>query len=169
MSKVIKNKKTLICVYKALCESILRYGLTSWGTATPSNLLRVKRLQTALLRIIHNTRSTTNTNLFELYKVLPVEYLYTELMVTNHYYDSKYKINSTRVHEGRSTATYKRFIEPTFNNNHGKRELCFTIPLIFNQLPETMFNIEGIGKVKARVRQWLLDNINSLPNTIIIN
>ena len=57
---ILKNcvcKKTLIMVYQALAESVVRYGLTAWGSGSSTYLFRIEKLQLALLKIIHKKQN----------------------------------------------------------------------------------------------------------------
>lgn len=164
LCKVIKRKKALITIYKAFAESIVRYGLVAWGSAITYNLKRVAKLQLALLRIIHNKKeSFPKPDLFKLYNVLPVEELYKEIIFTMYYFDDTYKNNTIRMHESRNNASYKRYIEPRYFNNYGKRELRYLVPTTFNTVPDQLIGLKKIGHVKTKIRDYLNEQ---LPDTL---
>lgn len=47
------DKKTLIIVYNALVDSILRYGVLAWGNASQTRLEKLRKIQNTILKIIH--------------------------------------------------------------------------------------------------------------------
>jgi hypothetical protein len=46
------NKKLLI--YKAILKPVWTYGIELWGCASPSNVVKIQRYQSKLLRLITN-------------------------------------------------------------------------------------------------------------------
>ena len=48
---------------------------------------------------------------------------------------------------------------PSFQNEYGKRVRSVYIPEIFNNLPDKLFNIENISKVKKELKSHLLNEL----------
>ena len=134
---ILKNcvcKKTLIMVYQALAESVVRYGLTAWGSGSSTYLFRIEKLQLALLKIIHKKQNNrTKPNLFKTFNVLPVKELWKISMITNFYFNNEFRIEYPRTHEQRRGADRRYFLVPMHNNKHGENELSVVIPSLFNE------------------------------------
>ena len=67
------------------------------------------------------------------------------------------------MHESRINASYKRYIEPRYFNNYGKRELRYLVPTIFNTVPDQLIGLKKIGHVKTKIRDYLNEQ---LPDTL---
>lgn len=64
------DSKTLNTVYTALCQSILSYCITVWGSAGKTQLLRLERAQRAILKVMTSKPILFPTS--ELYKITDV-------------------------------------------------------------------------------------------------
>lgn len=125
----------MLKVYDALAGSVLRYGILAWGNANQTLLERLKRMQKALLRIVHNKQEKyPKPNLFKKYEILPVDDLFKYNLIKCKYFDMSHK-NITEIHHDRRlVGNHKKYIEPITNNKHGNRELRASVPRIFNEI-----------------------------------
>ena len=76
-------------------------------------------------------------------------------MIINFYFNNEYKIEFPRAHEQRRGADRRHFLVPMHNNKHGENELSVVIPMLFNELSESLFKYDSYKKVKKKSKTIL--------------
>lgn len=156
------DTKTLLQVYKALAESIIRYGLPVWGTAADSYTDKIYNMQTALLKIIAKGRNfPTQKDLFKNFNCLPIKTLFQHSFTVANYYCSRHLLVRRESHDRsrRQNRDLARYEVPRYNNMYGYHALATSVPRIFNGLPMELLTIQKIGLVKKSLYEWLLNNM----------
>lgn len=163
LSRIV-TKKTLITVYKAMVESVLRYGLLSFGEATETNLGRVRNIQKSMLKIIHGKVEIRKPNLFKFYEVLPIEKLFFFVFILTYFFKQRYKTAIPQLRDRREAGAYKTYLEPRYTNNFGKKELRCSVPRYFNELPSRILELTTYNEAKRTLREWLFSNMNDFED-----
>lgn len=145
-------------VYRALGESILRYGLTVYGSCSAG---RIKGINKVIIRILNNIAygsqydTLESQKKFEALGILPFEKLFQFVTITKHYYannDFKKLLNTKPL---RHT---ERYALPRIHTNYGKRMRNYYIPHHFNQLPQELTCLTSITEVKRTIKNWCFEN-----------
>ena len=159
------NVKTLKMIYTALAESRVRYGIQAWANTSKTHVEKVENLQNRILKVIHRkldntTRITAEQEKYKYFKkldLLPASKLYRYTIIIKNYFNDehKHKINhptSTRL------VTRQQLKVPSFTNENGKRTLKYIIPVIFNQLPDSVKQLNSFKEIKREIKKWSLQN-----------
>ncbi|KAG8328599.1 hypothetical protein J6590_106427 [Homalodisca vitripennis] len=147
---------TLHLIYASLCESIIRYGIRSWGSAVDTRLLQVEDLQRRILKIIlpdhmrHCIRE--EITVFHITQTLPVKKLFFFINYVDFYFSLEYKTINIHKYFSRK----RLYVVPRINNGYGKRTRQRLIPTLFNRLPEDLQNCNTYKQVKVKIGQFLM-------------
>ena len=140
-------------VYCALVESLIRYGLQSWGNTSKSFLDSVTAQQKRILKAMISRRMSSHIEYFQKFNVLPAPLLFKYIQIVNFYYKQEYKETADHHY---STRTCNLFKESRFTNEYGRQLLEHTVPNFLNKLPVELRDLTKISEVKKGVKQWLL-------------
>ena len=139
-------------VYKALCESILNYCITTWGGASKTNLLLIERSQRALLKVCYyKPRLYPTTKIYELSQVLTVRQLFV-LAITS-------KQHSSTIFTPGVCRRNCNIVPTTLNKTFfSHRFYVFLGPHIYNHLNK-LLSLYKLNKntLKSIVTNWLLN------------
>ena len=150
---------TLRMVYVALAESIIRYGIGSWGAASDTYINEIKERQIIMLKTImwYKSRTQFIENAFSDLNVLSVSGLYFQNIVNRYYFSCKYKEPFQQHHSTRHAGSGK-FGMPLCNNKYGERTLDYQVPKCFNKLPSELLVVAHVCEAKRKIRKWILEN-----------
>ena len=140
-------------VYCALVESLIRYGLQSWGNTSKSFLDSVTAQQKRILKAMNSRKMSSHIEYFQKFNVLPAPLLFKYIQIVNFYYKQEYKETADHHY---STRTCNLFKESRFTNEYGRQLLEHTVPNFLNKLPVELRDLTKISEVKKGVKQWLL-------------
>jgi hypothetical protein len=132
---------TLRMLYLALADSVIRYGLSSYGRSYKTNLINIFNLQKTILKNIvpkniKMTYSNDYSYLFQYCKVLPVQNI-VKLSILKQEYNNITKLNEYhRNSRLRSLSHTHRFVVPQIKNVYGMRTNNYLLPKIINSLPK---------------------------------
>jgi hypothetical protein len=151
--KHVLNKKNKLTIYYAWVESILRYGIEIFGYASKYYITRLQKLQNKIIKTLFKINANISTeDLFKDLKILQVTQLRNLVVSLNNYFDNTFKAfsNSKRLYFRNST--YK-FTVPQVRNEYGKRNRNYTVPMLFNNLPENVliYNNKREGKINLKL------------------
>ncbi|KAG7301198.1 hypothetical protein JYU34_014070 [Plutella xylostella] len=142
-------RSVLYCLYFALVESLITYGITTYGSSFKTYINKIKDIQRRFLKILlGNNKEDKNTCLFKQCKILPVDKKYSfEVAKAEYWQDTfkskpKSKINTRKVTEG-------RLFVPKVNNVYGNRTKEYVVPKIFNVM-STLTKDVMPNKIRAR-------------------
>lgn len=164
--KFILPSDIMRTVYLALVESILSYGLLSWGNASKTHIEKILSIQNKIITCIASKR-LRHIDVSQYYRdinILPISDLYVYRLILKYYFQPEFKII-----EDHKVNTRLRLLNnykiPSFNNKHGKRMLQYNIPEIFNSLPIDLRTFTKYSTLKKYVKEWLLSrNISNSDN-----
>jgi hypothetical protein len=128
-------------IYLALADSVIRYGISSYGRSYKTNIANIFNLQKKILKyIIPNNIKITYTNdyshLFQYCKVLPVQNMVNLSILKE---DNKYITKLNEYHRNirlRSLSNTHRLVIPKMKNVYGMRTNHYILPKLINSLPE---------------------------------
>lgn len=157
--KKVLNKNTLYMVYYALADSLLSYGLSSYGRTFKTYLDQIKQLQIRFLKYLINTKDIEYDKLFPKCKILPVHVKFKLLVAIEQYNCNDYKVYRSSSHITRSIKN-KKLLVPKFKNYYGQRTRQYLTPKIYNSIP-FLLECTNLCKVtiKNKLKQFLLKDI----------
>lgn len=145
------NSKTLLTIYKAFVESIVRYGILVWGGLYNNSLYKLNIIQKYILKIIYRRNRLYPSHLLfnndildvrSLYLLTICSYIHTHLgtqQQVDHYYNTRNNCN--------------RHIKlPISHNNLNLRYVNYFGPKIYNQLPREVTSKINMKLFKSLVR-----------------
>ena len=159
--------KSRIMIYNSLAGSYLNYGITAWGSATPTALHKLKTMQNRLLRYITFSPPRTNVNhLFSSLKILTVQQLYffeiAKFVHSVHnrfspaiffdYFQTTSHSYSTRTRENNIYSL------PQPRTERGKRSCRYTGVNIWSKVPRHMKSFQKIS-FKYHLKKYVITNI----------
>ena len=146
-------------VYVALAESIIRYGIGAWSTASETYINEIIERQIIILKTLmsYKSRKQFSVNAFNDLNVLSAKGLYLQNVVNRYYFSYKYKEPSQQRHRTRYSDSGK-FALPLCNNKYGERTLEYQVPKCFNKLPLDLLSIANVCQAKREIRKWIVKN-----------
>lgn len=146
-----------LAVYKALFESLLRYGITVWGSAADGHLNLIKNLQKNCLNALYannnlNQYEIENMNEYCMFGQLTPKGMYELSMITKQFNVHIYKTPYIRTFNSRNIIKYAI---PVIRTNYGRRLYEYIVPYLYNLLPDEIENITYFKKFKKAVSLWI--------------
>ena len=152
--------RTLKIIYNALVESIIRYGIESWGGTANTHMKKIENVQKRILKSFHRKKQKTiESNIYKLNYFLPASQLYEYVIIINNFFSCLYKTPVQHEQMTRQITTGQLKI-PSFKNEYGKRTRDFIIPYIFNKMPNEIRQLTTYGQIKKQTKDWLLNELN---------
>ena len=148
-------------VYLALVESIIMYGLLTWGSASDFIINKIATTQNRILKLVSPRKNENNQNVNYIYQklqLLPIQKLYKYRFYLKYFFDDKFKVLKSETTTKARLRNVQPYIVPTFLNKNGKRLLSYTVPHFFNQLPSEIRNLDKFKQIKLKTKYWLLEN-----------
>lgn len=151
-------------LYHALVESIIMYGISSWGGIYFASIEDLYIAQKRIIKLIYNRPKFTPTiPLFRDLNLLPLRYLYVFKVL------KMFFVRSDSFHY-RITFTYNmrnpnQFAGSSCNKEKYRRFYLYMAPYWFHKLPK---NLKGLAterkhKFEREIRVWLL-NVDNIEN-----
>lgn len=141
-------------IYQMLGESKLRYGIHIYALSSKYKLQKINNL---IKKMIQNMTYGTQLEslsfqeqLSEL-QLLTVDDLHKFMVLTKYYFTHNFKIPSAKEKQLRHT---ERFDIPRIYTNYGKRLRKYYVPTYFNNLPDSLLNLQSLAQVKKEMRKW---------------
>lgn len=147
-----------LAIYKALFESILRYGITTWGTAADGHINLVQNLQRKCLNALYlneiNRGQLEIENMYEycIFGQLTPKGIYELKILTRNFQVNTYKTPYIRTFNSRNV---KKYAIPLIRTNYGRRLYDYVVPYLCNVLPDEIERITNFNKFKKAVDLWL--------------
>lgn len=154
----ILNKELLISVYKALVESIIRYGVIVWGGLYNSALRQLNVVQNYILKVIFKKNKRFSTGQLYTGEILNIRSLYILEVCAftyknkdlkeyiDHNYDTRGKVN-------------KHIIVPTCHTNLNLRSIRYLAPKIYNLIPMGMKNVKNVKMFRKVCRLYIVSRL----------
>lgn len=147
--------KIRLVVYHALIESVLSYGITSWGRDKNSYLNKVQLVQNRIVKSMLSNKTNRKyinySSKFKHLKILTIENLLKYKIIKENYFNDDFKAKATT----RPTRNKPRLNIPLTYNKYGERLNKVFIAKCFNEIPITLLNEKKIGTVKRIIKEWL--------------
>jgi hypothetical protein len=155
--------KQLKSVYFALCQSIILYGILSWGGAAKCHMDTVKRAQKSVIRVLsHKPFTYPSITLFKECKLLDVRQLAIREFIQFIYKTNQINNNSSTSHNHTTRFAYnKKLTGPKMKTKFGQRHALFLSPFLYNKLENIKIN-------KASLNTWLI-NLNIEQSELLLN
>lgn len=150
--------KLLICVYRALVESLLTYGITVWGGLYKNSLHQLEVIQKYILKIIFKKGRRYPTQLLFGDDILCVRSLYVHNICTFIY---KRNLKNYIDHSYPTRANVARHLTvPNSNSNINMRFLNYLGPRIYNLLPGALRAIHNYRKFFTDCKIYISRNLH---------
>lgn len=149
----------LLEIYTALADSIISYGLSSYGRTFPSYLVKIYNLQLRILKVIIPKKlkekfKFNEAALFEFCKTHPVHIKVKKLLIIENYF----KFNEFVMHSKLTRQITNKILKTIGAKNfYGERTTQYLVPRLINELPKNTRD-----KITPR-------NINQLIKCLEIN
>lgn len=153
---------TLKTVYYALVHSIIHYGILCYGNTSAVHIQKIEAVHKKIIKMISSKQmidaiDKNKKNVYGNTRTLTIKKLYKYQIIIQNYYSIVMNIQPLNSHDLRYVALRRR----RTNNRYGERLMEVAIPEIFNSIPVELHHLEGIGVVKKRVKDWLIDDVIS--------
>lgn len=157
--KFIVNRATLYTVYYTLAESIISYGVSSYGRTFKSYLDQIKLIQIRFLKLLVDKQVKENCKgdylvLFKLCKILPIHDKVSLMIALEEYRNTEFKTYAGHSYTTRSVTTGK-YVVPRTNNYYGQRTRRYLVPKNYNKL-DIDDNSMSKATFKKKVKEVLL-------------
>lgn len=153
----ILNKKLLITVYKAIVESLLRYGLLIWGGLYQNALTPLNVVQNYILKVMfHKNRMYSTKNLYSS-DILNVRSLYILSTCCYVYKSSEMKNYIAHIYSTRGRDE-KRLVIPQSNTTRQQRSIKSLAPKIYNILPSDIRSTPSYRQFKTTCTLFISGN-----------
>lgn len=155
--RYILSKNSLLTVYSALVESILRYCIIIWGGLLDNVLKNLQITQNTILKVM-----------FKKHRLYSTSALYTEsrlLNIRNIYsyncllwiFNNKEYIPVENVYNTR-TMSNQNIVVPLFRRVHLQRFVFYFAPHLYNIIPLELKIIRNKNKYKKELKSYILNN-----------
>lgn len=168
MLREVADTELLVRIYKALCQSLLTYGILSWGGCSSSVLITLERAQRAVLKVMFKKPFQFPTvKVYESAKVLSVRRLYIfRACLCAH----KTALGSSNYH---SKCFKRTFLFPTYQTKtkFAQRFGSFLIPFLYNKVIK-IINLRNVTLSKAKQKihdllvTWPYEQSESFMKTV---
>lgn len=144
--------------YNSLAESIIRYGISVWGSAYNATLQPLQITQNYILRTIFNRKSRDNCrNIFIENELLNVRGLYMHAAIV-FTHNKKHTFGSPVNHQYETrNRTKKAYQTPKYNKTICQKQIKYNGIKLYNQLPEYI-KAYNKKKFKRTCKKYIIDN-----------
>lgn len=163
--KIIKQKipyNVLLQLYKALGETTIYYGLSSYGRTCKTNLDSIYALQLRIIKAIvpFKTKIKHQDNYHQLFhhcKVIPIHNQVKYSLLIDNFFNHKYQ---NVIHNPKNTRSglNNKLQVPQYRNLYGKQLLQYQIPTLINQLPLNIRQQITTSNIKNKLTLFFLQS-----------
>lgn len=155
----ILSKKLLTCVYRALVESLIRYGVVVWGGLYQNSLNPLNVVQNYILKIINRKNKLFSTNLLYSVEILNARSIYCLMTCSYIHKATKLKQFVNHNHETRSNTN--RLLQLPNNNTSKKlRSFLYLAPKMYNMLPLELRSLPSLKIFNKKCRVFIFNNFD---------
>lgn len=149
-----------VMIYKTLCESVIRYGLETYGYTTETNLKPIKSAHKKIIKATLYPHTTKNQRmeLMRKFQILNFENLHKYIMTISYYYEDIYR----QIQDSSYNTRHIHYIMPNIRNNYGASTFEHQIPKLLNELPDELKEIENEKKMKLKIKEFYLSRNNEI-------
>lgn len=144
-----------ITIYKALVESVLRYGITLYGTCSEHKRQTINKL---IKRLSYGTvlHTASAKEKYSKLGILKVREMFRFSVVLRHYFASDFRVAAHKEVTLRKT---ERYVKPRVFTNYGKKTRKYYVPAVFNDLSDDICNIVKRRTLVIQIRKWCLETM----------
>lgn len=159
----VVSRSTMRCLYYALVDSLLGYGLSCWGGIFKTHLEKVKRLHIRIIKQISSKKVITTCKsdrqkLYKNNKVLPIERKFKLHIIKDNI--NRKELFKPITHSSPTRTQRNWFSRPVrINNYYGKRSMKYLVPVTCNGLPFCVTEVSSVNVLKKRLKQYFLESI----------
>lgn len=159
------DSNLLKTIYLSLCQSVLEYCISIWGSTHKTHILNLERAQRAVLKVIHKKNFQYPTE--QLYKdcmVLTVRQLYIRRVLLISHKGSTYDPKRLK-NKRRKDLVFD--LKPC-NTDFFRRQPCYMGPYLYNKISKkTLLHNLPMKKLKLTIDNFLLSqNYESTENIL---
>ncbi|KAL1446819.1 hypothetical protein WDU94_013966 [Cyamophila willieti] len=149
-----------VMLYKTLCESILRYGIETYGYTTEENIKPIKSIQKRIIKsaLYPFTSKEQRSERMKQNRILNFKNLHKFIIISKHYYEPIYR----QIENSQYNTRNLHYITPIIRNNYGKTTLKFQVPSLLNTLPNRLKNIQNNNIMKQTIEKFYLEENNNI-------
>lgn len=163
---IIKNKIPFhirLSLYKALGESIIGYGLSSYGRTYKSHLDHIYELQLRILKKIvplkiKEKHKDDYSELFAFCGIMPIHEKVKYTLLVEQFFNTDLQIQQIRKYTARSN-TQTKLTLPKCQNQYGYNQLAHKIPSLINELPTTLKHEMNRQNIRNKLKEYFLKTI----------
>jgi len=156
--KNVMNGEGKIAVYKSLVESIIRYGIITYGTAADCHMNKIYSIQKKTLEMLFEEEKLQNIDLFAVANTLTPWGFYKFYVIINYFNATEYRVRNNKSVTLRNVERFKVAFTKT---EFGTRLPQHIVPKIYNSLPDHFINEQNYSKFKSMVYQWLVCGVQA--------
>ncbi|KAF9818194.1 hypothetical protein SFRURICE_003935 [Spodoptera frugiperda] len=158
--------KTLLNMYIALAESIIAYGITSYGRTFKTYVDRIYKLQVRFLRLMVPCKISVKckNNVLELFKyckILPAQLRFEQAFLTEQHNNKDIQKPISHKIITRSI-TKNQLIIPQFKNFYGRRTSKYLIPKLINKIPLNIKNEINSKNYRHKYKKYYHNYISNM-------
>lgn len=162
----ILNKQLLITVYKAIVESLLRYGVIVWGGLYQNSLSPLNIAQNYILKVMFRKNKRFSTSLLYSREIFDVRLLYCLSVCVYTHKSNKFK--NYVGHQYPTRVNLNKHLEiPIVSTTFKLKTIFYHAPKLYNLLPSHIKKIKIIKKFCAACRDYIFDNILLFKNVLL--
>jgi len=154
----VMDTKGKITIYKALIESLIRYGVILYGTAAECHLNRIRCLQEKCLHILLQVGGEMGygpVDLFGEAGTLSPKNFYYYSVLKSFFYDKELRVRNNK-NTTLALRQVPRLKIPQITTNFGERLPEYIFPTLMNRLPENIFQEDNFEHFRCLVYEWLM-------------
>lgn len=150
----ILSKKIMILVYKALAESLFRYGILVWGGLYSNALKKLNVIQNYILKIIFSKNNMYPTRLLYSVEISNIRSLYIHSVCV--YTFKKNELKSYTANKYGTRSTERKLLEiPPSNKRVNQRFVTYLAPKFYNLLPVDLRKTQKLRNFSLLCRQYI--------------
>ena len=139
-------------VYYALADAIMVYGLGGYGLTFKTYLDKVKTLQIRLLKLLVDTKTKNKFSedyekLFKICNILPITEKVIITVLMEQIDNTEFKKRQEHAYPTRLSKTKKCQV-PKMRNYYGKRTRRWVVPVLMNELPPEIYEVNSKKRIK---------------------
>lgn len=155
----IMRRSLLTQVYKALVESLIRYGMVAWGGLCKTTMNQLNVAQNYVLKVMYKKSKLCPTHNLYTEDILNVRCLYILCTCIFVYKNNKLKTYVNHSYNTRARDN-KHLQIPISNRNINLKFLNYLAPKIYNLVPPNIKDVSDVGKFKRACRLFIVRNVD---------
>lgn len=162
----ILNYRTMLQVYTAMIESVLRYGIVVWGCVYPTTLYPLQIAQNYILRTMYNKENTFSTKLLysesrildvrDLYIMNSLIFIHSNPALRN--YPEHLHVTRTQTHLSAALPRCGRVVE--------QRSIHYLGIKMYNSIPMEIRSSYCVHRFRRLLKQYILAHKEELKNLL---